>query len=427
MRKTPSLTVHDLLITCLVVAFAFGISAAPRLAQAADECVITECFDHQPSYGAADVDGSSAEWNLTGDFFANMHRAGDSTKEVEAKLYLRYDCTNRVMYVLVLAEPGVDILADLPSDSYVKINKSKKVDGNSGDNGIPPDFTWIGRSGDRAYGWEASFDLDPKLDFYSLNVHAQVWHDGQQTAAVIDRDIDLCVRCLDFGDLPNSYNMTSVAQNGARHQIGNLYLGSGIDGEPDGQPNLTATGDDNTTAPLDEDGVVRIANAPNYWKAGSGTVQVTVTGGSGCLTAWLDFWDENANSGAGGLGTDNDFDDPGEKIINNVELAAGTHTLNFTLPLDAATYPMYARFRLFPLVNGSCNYYTNNPVSPTGYQENGEVEDYLFNFNSTAVALQRFNAKPGEVTQASSAALALIAMSLGLLTLLWKVHSGADR
>jgi len=58
------------------------------------------------------------EWKLTEDFFAHMYRAGKPTKEVESELYLRYDCSTKTMYVLVLAVAGVPILVE-PDEAWV--------------------------------------------------------------------------------------------------------------------------------------------------------------------------------------------------------------------------------------------------------------------------------------------------------------------
>ncbi len=63
----------------------------------------------------------------------------------------------------------------------------------------------------------------------------------------------------DYGDAPDSYR-TLLASDGPRHRSGQTFhLGAYIDYETDGQPNATATGDDDNpsgTAPDDEDGVV---------------------------------------------------------------------------------------------------------------------------------------------------------------------------
>ncbi|MBI2471525.1 MAG: hypothetical protein HYV59_09830 [Planctomycetes bacterium] len=152
----------------------------------------------QPVYGTATVDGDISEWNLAedggGDFFANMYRAAKSSKKVESKLYLRYDCTINTLYALVLPVSGVSVIAS-PGDAFVKLgNSNKLVDGNDGDNGTPPDFAWYNLSGGIASGWEASASLAPDA-YPNFNVHTQVVDGGEQTSAVEDRAISLEIVC----------------------------------------------------------------------------------------------------------------------------------------------------------------------------------------------------------------------------------------
>ncbi|MCL4830020.1 MAG: hypothetical protein KJZ95_21875, partial [Caldilinea sp.] len=144
----------------------------------------------QPSYKTAVIDGNHTEWNLTDDFFAYMHRAGNPSKPVESTLYLRYDCATSTGYALVLAQPGVDVLMQ-PNDAFVKLgNSTKLVDGNSAT------FAWVqpNKQTGRAQGWEASFSLAPG-SYSNLNVHTQVYHDGSQTSAVVDRAIPIVIEC----------------------------------------------------------------------------------------------------------------------------------------------------------------------------------------------------------------------------------------
>ena len=53
-------------------------------------------------------------------------------------------------------------------------------------------------------------------------------------------DYLLQVRGLDFGDAPDPTYATLSANDGARHVIGGLFLGAGVDPDGDGQPNVTA-------------------------------------------------------------------------------------------------------------------------------------------------------------------------------------------
>ncbi|HHY55971.1 MAG TPA: hypothetical protein GYA08_11095, partial [Chloroflexi bacterium] len=144
----------------------------------------------QPTYGKAVIDGGYAEWNLADDYFASMYRAAKPEKPVESTLYLRYDCATSTGYALVLAQPGVDVLMQ-PDDAFVKLgNSTKLVDGNAAS------FAWVQPNPQtgRAQGWEASFSLAPG-SYANLNVHTQVYHDGSQTSAVIDRAIPILIEC----------------------------------------------------------------------------------------------------------------------------------------------------------------------------------------------------------------------------------------
>lgn len=177
----------------LAVLFLVVLAAAPAISHAAPPI---------PVYGSATVDGNPAEWNLATDFFANMHRAGKPTKVIESRLYLRYDCTSSVLYVLVLGRDGIKLLTD-PNEAWVAVNgvANKQVNDGSGNNGTPPDFAWVnvvvGPHGERADGYEAAFYLEPGS--HSLFVHANVFDDGEaQTSATPGSPfsgIDLVLNC----------------------------------------------------------------------------------------------------------------------------------------------------------------------------------------------------------------------------------------
>jgi hypothetical protein len=147
-------------------------------------------IDVTPIAGSATVDGDYAEWNLATDFAAKMCTAGsiDANGDCEGKgkvhlssLYLRYDCTAGVMYVLVLREGDYqpDQSAD---DAWVTIdgNSNKVVKGNSGNDGTPPDFAWVMEGGE-LIGYEASFTISTGtyLSQVHLNVEGQTSSTGK--------------------------------------------------------------------------------------------------------------------------------------------------------------------------------------------------------------------------------------------------------
>jgi len=167
----------------------------------------------------------------------------------------------------------------------------------------------------------------------------------------------------DFGDAPDSYHTLSTS-TGAQHAIvGCLYLGTSIDGEADGQPNINALGDDTDADGDDEDGVV--FPALPYIVGSTGYVRITVgerTNGlisetnPAYLHGWID-WNQ-----------DGDWDDYLENVFCGYEVkAAGTYTIFFPVPGNAVPGNTYARFRLDD----------ENLNQITGLAQNGEVEDYL--------------------------------------------------
>ncbi len=186
---------------------------------------------------------------------------------------------------------------------------------------------------------------------------------------------------IDFGDLPAAYIQTLNGDDGARHCMSSLRLGSAVDADPDGQESATAQGDV-------DDGVVANGN----WSDGSGNLLVQVSGGNACLSAWLDYWDGTS------FGANNDFTDPGEQIFERQALSTGTTPLSFALPVGAASGSpgpeFFARFRLVPDQDGDGDCTDQAAISVTGLESGGEVEDYRFTFDPTAVNVYAFQASP---------------------------------
>jgi hypothetical protein len=155
---------------------------------------------------------------------------------------------------------------------------------------------------------------------------------------------------VDFGDAPDPTYSTKLASDGARHNIvSTVYLGRSVDGEADGQPNATATGDD-VVGTDDEDGVVFVND---LIPGESAAVQVTAST-AGALNAWIDW---NA---------DGDWDDADEQIAADRSLASGVNTLTISVPGRAAAGKTFARFR----------FSTARGLRYNGLAVDGEVEDY---------------------------------------------------
>ncbi|MEX0642679.1 MAG: S8 family serine peptidase [Pirellulales bacterium] len=169
----------------------------------------------------------------------------------------------------------------------------------------------------------------------------------------------------DWGDLPVSYNTLS-ATGGPSHLIvigsnglPGFYLGTGIDGEVDGQPSADAKGDDALGVP--DNGVVILTNGGKL-KPGANTLQVTVTGIGGILNGWID-WNKNGQFDAN---EQLEFQ-YSQGTSTQADLNPGTHQLTITAPDDLPSGAFAARFR-----------WGEGNLSPIGPAQFGEVEDYYF-------------------------------------------------
>lgn len=167
---------------------------------------------------------------------------------------------------------------------------------------------------------------------------------------------------LDYGDASEKYPVR-LSQDGARHIASREFvLGRIIDAEPDGQPSISALGDDqNPTNADDEDGVRFLATSLTAGQ--SAGLEVTVTGHAGFLDAWVDF---------NGNGT---WDDLGEQIYNFQQVGVGVNNLTFLVPTGASAGATYARFRLS----------SKGGTKPIGLAQDGEVEDYLIEVAAPAL------------------------------------------
>lgn len=179
---------------------------------------------------------------------------------------------------------------------------------------------------------------------------------------------------IDYGDANNpnpgaqpptcEQYPTRLACDGARHgTAGALHLGAAVDPDTGGLYGVDANGDDLANV-ADEDGVAPTAGV-NWTRGGSGSLTANVTGGSGFLNCWVD-WNR-----------DNDWADIGEKVIDNLAVAAGANNLSISVPAGATAFPTnyIARCRVAPS--------SGQGAAITGAVEFGEVEDHKWAFGST--------------------------------------------
>ncbi|HEX5720334.1 MAG TPA: IPTL-CTERM sorting domain-containing protein [Thermoanaerobaculia bacterium] len=167
------------------------------------------------------------------------------------------------------------------------------------------------------------------------------------------------------GTAPGDYNTTAL-DNGAYHRVdvaGSPYLGACVDADGGFNQDVLASQDDTGSfGPVfgtcaggdDEDGVT--FTGP-FVPGSVANFSVTAGGPSDCvLNAWVD-WDHSGVFG----------DSAGEQVATDLSLPPGPPAvLSPAVPVGAIPGLTYARFR--------CSV---EPVEPTGFGLNGEVEDYL--------------------------------------------------
>ena len=195
----------------------------------------------------------------------------------------------------------------------------------------------------------------------------------------------------DFGDAPDTgagtgtgNYQTLLANGGPSHVItttqSNLFLGARVDSETNATQNARANGDDLTTLPDDEDGLIEPAQDLVLTVGSAPVVRVratNTTGSAATLYGWIDF------------NRDGVFDNATERtsVVVPNSTNNGTLILTFpTIPEGTTAGATYARFRLSADVAAA---------NPTGAATGGEVEDYAATITqpSNCTALSTKNVK----------------------------------
>lgn len=181
-------------------------------------------------------------------------------------------------------------------------------------------------------------------------------------------DYQVSVYALDMADNPISYS-TLLANNGPAHLMNttsNLFLGSCVDSESDGQPSVGANGDDLGAGTYiagvcnggdDEDGI-SFDNGLTVCE----DADITVTASAaGLLNGFIDY---NADGVFGA----------GEQVFTDQAVVAGANGLMTTVPCSAMPGNIYSRFRLSSIGGDTA----------TGLALDGEVEDYVLSKAASA-------------------------------------------
>ena len=177
----------------------------------------------------------------------------------------------------------------------------------------------------------------------------------------------------DFGDAPLTY-ATTFAGDGARHDASGPRLGATRDTESNGVASAAADGDGD-----DEDGVMFGAIAAGATAAMNVDLQ---NASAAKVDAWIDF---------DGSGTW----DAAEQILTSADVVGGLQTLNFTVPNNAVSGDTFARVRLSTL----------GGLQPTGYADNGEVEDYRVSIEVVNPLVESVVINQGESTRSTVTSL----------------------
>ncbi|MEO8496405.1 MAG: Ig-like domain-containing protein, partial [Planctomycetota bacterium] len=252
--------------------------------------------------------------------------------------------------------PGITIYLDLDGDNRLDFGEPQARTDSKGNYSIAPPRTGTFTVREALTpGWEQTFPKNPERE------HTIIATPGVPSAGLNFGNTSQ----LDYGDAPTALQSgfaksypTLIADDGPVHRIlPGFYIGTGIDGDPDGVPSVNADGDDANTTVNDEDGVTFDAATifPGS-AAGKVTIDIVTSGYSpGRVNVWMDF------------NRDGDWDDPGEQIVKDTRADEGSHTYTFAVPANAKSGVSFARVR----------YGYVRDLKPTGSDIAGEVQDHL--------------------------------------------------
>ena len=230
-------------------------------------------------------------------------------------------------------------------------------------------YLYISRNSD---GYVFRIDIretSPSAEFYAYGPSSNN-NDGARCA--LAPIVDEAAAAIDFGDAPDSYG-TSLAENGARHDIGGgqVFLGKSLDGESDAF--IYPLTDDAADRSDDEDGVQFVTGL----ELGEDAIVIVDASSRSYLNAWID-WNRNG------------LFDADEQVFSAQQLEAGPNNLSIRTPLWSQAGATWARFRVS----------TTPGVGPIGGVSDGEVEDYQVSVIANGVTESVFPSANGWSTLA---------------------------
>jgi Peptidase family C25/GEVED domain len=354
--------------------------------------------------------------NHTGYYSLHFDTSGDPELSAESVTFTFSEAATWLTFSLL----DVDLQPTAGSawEDYIRVEGF-----DDGGNPVPKQMTLVGAQLAFAGDWvesdssvaTTSTDGNVSLSFArpvrSLRVEYAAGdqpNDGSQVFQVIGlSDFQFCA--FDYGDAPNTYNVTIAGGTVTRNTMGQrtLFMGTAPDGETDGSPGALANGDG-----ADEDGITfpTLISAPpavQRWQCGAyltavGEYCVSVaatnnTAADAQLVGWVDF---NA---------DGDFNDANERSLpalaigtggavdgtfatGNVALGTtGSRILRWTGVTNATSAQTYIRLRL----SSDASFFTASPA-PNGQLTGGETEDHRIPATTLATRLNWVESKLDE-------------------------------
>jgi uncharacterized repeat protein (TIGR01451 family) len=184
---------------------------------------------------------------------------------------------------------------------------------------------------------------------------------------------------VDYGDAPDgntgvgtgNYKTTAI-DNGPSHTIVNgLKLGTNIDADSGTLQDSTATADNTSGTPNDEDAFTTLPNVSTSGTYSLSNIPVTNSVGAATLHAWVDF---NKNGSF----------EAGEYTSTPVANGATSANLSWTVPSGTTAGSTFARFRLTTQTLTDDTVTTAEDERSIGTAINGEVEDYAVSIAAKA-------------------------------------------